>query len=112
MPNLYVSETYCQADATGEPGHIFGESGVIETFTDNPGELYRSCQGEYGRCIGYVYMTIKQPSGVSEDRRVGWVFVKRAKYQDSGDTYLQETWVHVFTAPPTVTEKFYHAKVA
>lgn len=76
-----------------------GGSGVYETFTDSLGELYRSMRKEYGRCVGRVY--VDGPDG--ESKPIGWIFQKRAKYEDNADTYLQEVWVTVHTAPPTKT---------
>ena len=84
--NLYVQETYLNATE----GHVIGESDVYETFTDDPGELYRAMRREYGRCISKVY--VDSPNG---PRAIGWVFQARDKYEDTGETYLREVWVTV-----------------
>ena len=72
-------------------GYSCGDSGVYET-RDNIGEegnLYRSMVKEHGRCISRVY--IDGPNG--EAKPIGWVFLKRRKYEDTEETYLAETWV-------------------
>ena len=107
MSNLYVQESYLAVGEDGEPGSMLGDTEIQESFTDNVGELYRALQAEHGRCIGYMYVDSKE----GKSRKVGWVFVKRTKYQDCDKTYLQETWVHVFTAPPTVTREYHHSMV-
>lgn len=106
---LYVSESYVNATK----GYEFGESGPQEAYTDDPGELFRALRREYGRCIGKVYVDDRSgdPALV---RAVGWVFVKRMRYEDArpGDpdpTYLREVWVTLHDAPDTVTrERHYH----
>ena len=75
--------------------HIYGESGCYETFADTPGELFKALQREYGRCVSKVYIGEKTP--------VGWVFEKRAEYEDTGEPYIQEVWVTMHREPPTVT---------
>lgn len=101
--NLHISETMVNVTA----GYRFGpdEHEITETFTDDPGELYRALQREYGRCTGKVYVDTADGT-----KRVGWVFLKRAEYEDSSETFLQETWVTLHDAPDTVTrERHYHA---
>lgn len=61
-----------------------------EPFTDNIGKLFRSYQKEYGKCISYVY--IDNRTG-GKSRPVGWVFVKKMKYDDCDKYYLHETWI-------------------
>ena len=97
---LYVQESFVNATE----GYRFGDSDVYETFTDDPGELYRTMQREYGRCISKIY--VGRPGGPIA---VGWVFVKRNKYEDSDETYLREVWVTVHDAPDTIKrERHYH----
>lgn len=100
---LYAQETY--VDLT--KGGCYGESDVYETMYDNPGDLYRACQRDYGRCTSRVY--IDEANG--QARPIGWVFVKRATYEDARkptDTYLQETWVTVHKSPPTKTIEYHY----
>ena len=100
MQNLYVQEEWINKTED----HRNGESGVYETFTDDRGELYRSCLKEYGRCTGKVYVDT-----VDKARQVGWVFEKRTRYDDSNETFLLETWVTVHSAPETRKVEYHYA---
>lgn len=98
---LLVQETFLNKTE----GYCLGESPVQETDCDTPGEVYRFAQREYGRCTSKVY--IDGTDGKA--RAIGWVFVQRLKYEDTGDTYLRETWVTLHDAEPTRTiEHHYH----
>lgn len=99
---LHVQESFVNATE----GHRFGDSPVYETDMDTPGEIYRHAVREYGRCTGKVY--IDAADGV---KAVGWVFVKRGRYEDTGDTYLREVWVTVHDAPETVTREHHYHEV-
>jgi len=90
--NLYVQET--QVNVT--EGYTFGDSEVYETFTDSVQRLFRACQREHGRCTGRVYID----GADGKARAIGWVFVKRERYQDSGEYFTLETWVTLHQAPP------------
>lgn len=70
-------------------GHVVGESGPYEPFTENRGALFRAYQNWYGRCTGKVYIDTKN----QEAKPIGWVFQKRIPYRDSSRTCLHETWV-------------------
>ena len=98
--NLYQQETFIDLDQ----GTRFGESPVYETFTDDKGELYRSNQREYGRCKGRVF--IDTPKGV---KAVGWVFVGRQRYEDTGEPYLREVWVTLHKGEPETRTTFHYA---
>ena len=98
--NLYVNEVWI--DSTRHLG--IGESGVYETFTDDPGELYRALQREYGRCISKVYIDGEK----GETLPIGWVFVKRRHYEDTGEPYLAETWATLHERPPTQTTRHHY----
>lgn len=95
--NLFVEETWVDATRNIRGG----SSGVQESFTNDLGELYRRLQSEYGRCTGKVY--IDDENG--KPKPVGWVFQKRARYDDVAETYVQETWVTVHKEPPTVVHE-------
>ena len=89
---LYVQEEYVNVDrdvryeGTGTPYESAYETTEI-------GGLYRALVREYGRCTGRVYLDTQSRGTVA----VGWVFLKRERYDGSDDdTYLQETWVSVF----------------
>jgi hypothetical protein len=56
---------------------------------------------EYGRCTGRVYIDGADGKGLP----IGWVFIKRKEYDDCKETFLQETWVTLHTAPDTVTRE-------
>lgn len=68
---------------------IFSESDWYEPYTNNLGKLFKTMLKEYGRCVSKVY--VNTPDGGAD--QIGWVFEKRAKYEDTKETYLQETWV-------------------
>lgn len=70
-----------------DKGYRFSEfSEDIEEDVTN-GEVFRNSLLLYGRCASSVYFDPR--------RKVGWYFVKRAKYEDSSDTYLQGSWVMI-----------------
>lgn len=75
-----------------------------ETKYDNTSELYRALVKEYGRCIGRLYVDMKDDS----TKHIGWVFVKRMRYDDVPETFLCETWVSIYTEKPraVMIEKF------
>jgi hypothetical protein len=103
--SLWIKETFVNATE----GHLFGESDVYESFADTPGELYRSCLKEYGRCTGKVYVDLPGKPATP----VGWVFEGRQKYEDTGESYLREVWVSIHDKPDTVTrESHYFAGMA
>lgn len=90
-------------------GYFQGEGEPVEAFTDDVGELFRFCQKEYGRCVSSVY--IDGPSG-EKVRRVGWVFHKRARYEDTGDPFIQETWITLHDAEPERTIHHHYHELA
>ena len=55
--------------------------------------LYRfGVRESYGRCTSKVYVDTSDGT-----KHIGYVFVKRTKYQDSNETYLHETWLSYAT---------------
>ena len=62
---------------------------------DDPsiGEIYREMQREYGRCVSKMYKDLANNEQGHAYVQIGWVFEKRVKYDDSKETFLQETWV-------------------
>jgi hypothetical protein len=92
MANLMARETYYNAT----DDYCIDQTGWYETFATDPGDLFRACRAEFGRCRSKVYA--ERPDG---DVAVGWVFVKREPFVDSGDTYLRETWVEYRPAERT-----------
>jgi len=96
---IYIEEIFVDASE----GYIFGRSTIYESGYNNPGDLFRELQREYGRCVGRVY--VDSPDGQAIP--VGWSFIKRVRYPDSPPTYLREVWVLLYKKPPTV-ERTYH----
>jgi hypothetical protein len=84
-----------------------GDSGVYKTRYTDKGKLYRGFMSEYGRCTGKVYMD--QSNGKAMP--VGWVFVKRTKYEDCAKTYLQETWVTLHERKPETHVEYHYLQV-
>lgn len=103
MANLYVKETFI--NKTGD--YQYGESDIYETFTDNKGQLFRSLVKEYGRCTGKVHLERNDGQTLT----IGWVFEKRAKYSDSKETYIQQTWITVFKRAPIKKVKYFYAEI-
>lgn len=60
------------------------------------GDIYRTAQAEYGRCTSSIY--VDMPSG--PPKRVGWFFVSRERYEDTGEPYLRGAWVSVVERIP------------
>lgn len=106
---IYIQETLTERKAFDEIWDyklsVFYESPVYETYHKTISSLFRTCQKEYGRCEVSLY--IDTPQGT---KRIGWVFLKRAKYDDSHQTYLQETWVTLHDKPPTKTIEYHYLK--
>src|SRR3990167_4033330 len=100
MSNLWAQESY--VDRTQNCGS--GESDVYETSCETRGELYHRMRQEYGRCTGKVYIDTK-----GKARAIGWVFVKSARYTDTQEHYVAETWVTVHTGAPARTVEYAYA---
>jgi hypothetical protein len=100
---LFIQETFINADK----GYMFGESDVYETYCDTRGELFRDLQREYGRCLGKMYRDTDEGT-----KAIGWVFLGRQRYEDTGEPYLREVWVSIHTAPDTVTRESHYLELA
>ena len=92
-----VRETYVNSSE----GHMIGDSGWYEPYTEDRGKLFRDFQHEYGGCTGHMYVDVKVPRfgpdfrGITAfgkvvypqyDYRVdtvGWVFSRREHYEDA-----------------------------
>jgi len=70
--------------------YIVGDSRYYQPFTEDLGTLFHSLRKEYGRCTGNIYRDT--PDGTPD--KIGWVFEKLAKYEDTGEPYMAETWVN------------------
>jgi len=97
---LYLEEIYVNRTES----RMIGGSGVYETYTEDRGELFRSLQQEYGRCVSKIYIDTEEGT-----QAIGWVFVKRTPYTDVPETYLQETWCTLHEKPPVVHEECFYA---
>ena len=98
---LWIQEEFFNATK----GYRFSQSAPYETAFDDTGKLFRSLQSEYGRCVSRVYVGTKTGT-----KRIGWVFEKRMRYEDSKGHYTREVWVTVLDKADTVTrERHYHA---
>ncbi len=97
---LWVSEAFVDLSRKMR----FGEAEPYESFTDDPGELFKSYQREFGRCTGKVYIDTKEGKALV----IGWVFLKRDKYQDCNKSYLREVWVTLYDEPPTRTTQYHY----
>ena len=97
-------ELYFQEDTVDKTQRVhYGSSEVMKAFTDNVGEFYRKCIQEYGRCTGKIYV------GEDNPKAIGWTFVKRRQYDDSNETFLQETWITLHEKEPTMTTTYHYA---
>jgi hypothetical protein len=89
--NLWIKETGVNATE----GYLFFEPICTETSFSDVGELFKALKKEYGKATN---MYIDGKGGKS--KKVGWVFQKTAKYEDSGEPYKQETWIEVYETEP------------
>lgn len=87
-------------------GWRIGEEPMHDTGCDTLGELFRTLQRCYGRCVSRSYVTV---GGAAHP--VGWTFQKRQRYDDCRDTFLLETWVALHAAPDTVKRTVHYAKL-
>ena len=55
------------------------------------GEIYKFCQKEFGQCQGSMYVDRKAGGAM----RIGWVFQKKDRYEDTHQPFLHSTWVEV-----------------
>ena len=102
MSNLYAREMLVNTTE----GYRFGDTDWYETSSTTTGDLFREMQREYGRCVSSMYNE-KETDGKWETIRVGWVFVKTVQYEDTDETYLQETWVEISDEEPVKIPSHY-----
>lgn len=100
---VYIQESYVNATK----GYRFGDSDVYESCYSfaEIGKLFRFCQREYGACKSAVYVDTPGDKAT----RIGWVFGRRERYEDTGEPYTREVWVTLHTAPDTVTRQAHYA---
>lgn len=99
--NLFIEEKYINRTENC----VNGKSDIYETSSENTGELFKRLKSAHGRCSGNMYIDLKS----GESKKIGWVFVKRIKYSDCKDTFLQEVWVSVHKEEPTKIIKYHYA---
>ena len=88
-------------------GYVLGDSEPYETApSDTPGDVFRAFRREYGACLSSQYVDTK-----NGPKRIGWVFSKRRKYEDSNDTYKHEVWVTLHKKPPTRTVTYHYLEI-
>lgn len=85
MGNLHIQETF--VNRTENVG--IGGTDIYTTFTDDIGELFKTLRTEFGKA---TCMYVGEGEGV----QVGWVFLRKLKYDDSKETFLREVWVEVY----------------
>lgn len=87
---IWIAETYVNKTE----GYVFSETEPYESWATvaDKSQLFQKMQREYGRCVSHVYVDHKD--GTSP--KVGWVFERVDKYEDTHETYLREVWVHLF----------------
>ena len=73
-----------------DEGFDCNDSTILEDAT--PGDVYRYALGEHGRCASKMYRDVDGGPPI----HCGWVFEKRERYEDTGETYLQEAWVTLY----------------
>ena len=56
------------------------------------GDIFRASRKEHGRCTGKVFLDKKDGTII----QIGWVFVKRERYEDSRETFIHETWISLY----------------
>jgi hypothetical protein len=102
--NLFISEDWINKS----DNYRLGSTEVYETPYDNVGELYKYLVREYGRCVSKIYIDNEDSS--KPPKKIGWVFEKRSKYEDTGESFIQETWVTVHNSLPKKTIEYdYHS---
>ena len=106
MSNLFINESWCEIKPDGTRIGL-GDSDVYETGSKTIGELYKSCVKLYGRCTSKMY--IDRADGSSQ--HIGWVFIKREKYDDCNETYLKETWVSIHERKPEKIIKHFYLNI-
>lgn len=86
-----------EAFVNATEGHIIDRTVCTDLLTSDPGELFRLCQREHGRCVSSIYIDTDEGT-----KRVGWVFEAIDRYQDTGERYLREVWITLLERVDTV----------
>jgi hypothetical protein len=87
MTNIMIEEVLVNESE----GYLIDNTGVYESFTDSRKILFKSLQREYGRCVSKVY---------ADDKPIGWVFEKTARYEDTGEPFTMSAWAILHARTP------------
>jgi hypothetical protein len=90
MDKIFVQEEFVNETE----GYRSGESDPFESRFESAGEAFKYYRKEFGRPVSKIY--VDTPEG---SRAIGWVFVKRVKYDDCKDTFLQAAWITLHSGP-------------
>ena len=61
---------------------------IEDSIIDNLMDLYHFGIKEYGKCISKIYIDRNNTTC-----HIGYVFLKKIKYEDCNEYYLSETWL-------------------
>lgn len=81
--HVNATEGYIYSEYDEPIGDYADDNGRVDM-----GEFYRAGVVNFGRCTSKVY--VDSSDGV---RHVGYCFQRRERYEDTGESYLRETWV-------------------
>lgn len=90
---LVLRETFTNATA----GYSFGTNEIPLSHTYDladdftMGKLYRYGRDEYGRPVSKAYID----TAGGDVFHIGYVFEKRDRYEDTGESYLRQVWVTI-----------------
>ena len=89
---MFIKETHVNRSKN----YWVDEPSFTEVSEETIGGIFRSCQKYFGRCIGKIYIDTKTGT-----KSLGWVFLRKEKYDDCKERYLHETWVELHEKEPT-----------
>ena len=73
-----------------------------DSIINNLKDLYSFGLKEYGRCISKIYTDNKQ----NNPSHIGYVFLKKLKYDDCNEYFLSETWLSLEHYIETVEREY------
>ena len=73
-----------------------------DSIIDNLKDLYHFGLKEYGKCISKIYIDDKQ----GNPSHIGYMFVKKMKYEDCNEYFLCETWLSLEHYIETVEREY------
>ena len=66
------------------------------------GDIFRASRSEFGRCVSKVYIDTEDGP-----KAIGWVFLKRDRYEDTDEPFLHETWITLLERHEVKVERDY-----